>query len=105
MTIAKEKYDLFGEILTKVLLKLNYVGKIAGYKNERDRVIFQLKLDGNLDMLYPLVQEDADTICEMMNSAVNIGLRKFNGNLEMRFPDVAVYMAKAILRFNPELEF
>ena len=105
MTITKEQYSLFGEILVEVLLKLNYVGKIVGYKNESDKVIFQVKLDGNLDMLYPLVEEDADDICEMMNSAVNIGLRKFDGNLEMRFPDVTVFMANAILRYNPKLEF
>jgi hypothetical protein len=104
MKIPKEKYDLFGRILAKVMVKLGYIGEIVGYQNEGNRVIFQFKLTGNLGMLYPLVEKDSDDICEMMNSA-NIGLRKWKGNLEMRFPDTVVFMANAILCFNPELEF
>lgn len=105
MLISKERYILFGDILTKVMSRINCDGKIVGYKDEGDKVIFKFKPVNDLDSIYPSIQDDGyDIIRDMMNSDA-LDIRKHKGNLEMRFPDTVVYMANAILRYNPKLEF
>ncbi len=103
--IPDDRFDLFGKILVTILARLGHAGQIVGHRDDGDSIIFQFRPVENLDVIYPEIQDDGyDIIRDTVNSQ-KLDIRKYRDNLEMRFPRTVVFLVRAILSFNPKLEF
>ena len=104
INIPKERFELFGKILVTILARLGHPGKIVGHIDEGETIIFQFRQVENLDAIYPSIQDDGYDILQDTVAAKTFSMRKFNGNLELRYPSEVVFWVPSIIHFNPKLE-